>query len=58
VFEKVSKPGEITGAIRRLRDGNDLSARSYLIGVAKFYVKQPPNPHLLPFIGKVLERFK
>lgn len=58
VFEKVSKPEEIVGAIKRLRDSKDRLAASYLIGVMKFYEKKPPNPVLIPFIKKVLEKFK
>lgn len=51
VFLKVPKPEQITDAIKR-------HDSSYLRGVWKFYETKPPNPFLLPFLKKALQRLK
>jgi hypothetical protein len=55
-FENVGKPEQIIAAIKKL---NEAPVRpEYLRGVIKFYEKRPPNPYLVPFLRRVLERFK
>lgn len=56
-LDGVVNPEPIKEALRNLVAGQD-SARSYIRGVRNFYKATNRLPHLVEFLGKVLEKYR